>query len=460
MNRVSKKDYHAFEIKGRCFVLDVERSFLYSIRPEVFQVITEKEGSLHDMHNLPFYERWILKNELRNIKRKIKPLSEEKREAELSRLEKVGDGMYGIWLGVSHVCNLGCSYCFANEPAYLGTNRMMTAKTAKKGIDYLIENSINKKDLKVIFFGGEPLLNLPVIKETVAYCHERSKDTEIRFTFSMTTNGTLLTRDVFETLRELRIATMVSIDGLPEIQNEFRKTKAGEPSWDIIADNLAGIPNFGDYIPARATVVEDDMDLVASVKALRNIGFKKISFGQLCSNSGMNTKEEDFRIEVWKKRYDELLDYCIEVNQDNNLENFPISNLQFLARQIYLGARRHFCCATGRYFYYIDPDEGISPCFRLLTKDSDQKIGTLDDTTHIEEKTRVFFETNVYRTKCRNCWARYICGGPCFGDSFYLYGDYETPDPVTCEKNKYLIYSAAYLLDHYSRKKSDEPKSA
>jgi len=448
MHTMSRRDYHAFRIKDRCFILDVERSFLYSVRPDVFEVIIGDEESLHNLNKLPFYERWLLKNELRNLKRKIKPLSEKKRKKELARLEQGGEGLNGIWLGVSHACNLGCSYCFANDPEYVGKNKLMKRETAIKSVDYLIENSGDREVLTVIFFGGEPLLNLPVIKETVAYCREREKDTHKRFQFTMTTNGTLLTREVFETLRELKINTMVSMDGLPEIHNTYRKMKSGEPSWDIIVNNLKSIPNFGDYLSVRATVVEDDIDLVKCITTLQDIGFKTISFGQVCSNSGTDTTQDHFSMDTWKKRNDELVDYYIDTAE--SIQDIPVRNFRSVINNIYFRSRQLFCCATGRYYYYIDPDGDIYPCARLITQDSDQRLGTLDDTSCIEEKSRAFFTRNVYRTMCRDCWARYLCGGPCFGDSHFIYGDLETPDPMDCEKKKYLIYLAAYILDYYT----------
>ncbi len=447
MRKLNDHEFHPFTIKNRHFVLDVERSFLYSIKPEVYQEITGDLSSSYNAKKLPFYERWVLKNELRNLKRKIRPLSEEKKRKQLIELEEGDKGLVGIWLGVSHACNLGCSYCFANNPAYLGRNNLMSINTALKAIDFLIDSSLERKYLTVIFFGGEPLMNLPVITKTVAYCREKEKATQKRFRFSMTTNGTLLTRDVFETLQKLRVYAMVSMDGVPEIHNKYRKTRSGKPSWNIIVNNLKSIPDFGDYIPVRATVMEDDIDLVKSLKKLRDIGFKAILFGQLCSNSGVDAAEGSFRIEAWKRRYDELVDYCIRTY--DSADSIPLRNFQNLLNNIYIRSRLLYCCATGRYYYYINPDGEIYPCARLITNDSDQKIGTLDDTPLIAEKTRAFFAMSVYRTTCRDCWARYLCGGPCFGDSFFQYGDFQTPDYIVCGKTKYLIYCAAYILDYY-----------
>ena len=45
----------------------------------------------------------------------------------------------------------------------------MSAEVGKKALDFLVENSGNRRNLEVDFFGGEPLMNFDVVKEIVAY---------------------------------------------------------------------------------------------------------------------------------------------------------------------------------------------------------------------------------------------------------------------------------------------------
>ena len=73
-----------------------------------------------------------------------------------------------LCIHICHDCNLRCKYCFADEGAYHAAREMMRLETAKKAIDFLIANSGARKVLEVDFFGGEPLMNLDVIKETVS----------------------------------------------------------------------------------------------------------------------------------------------------------------------------------------------------------------------------------------------------------------------------------------------------
>ena len=68
----------------------------------------------------------------------------------------------------------------------------MSIETAKKAIDFLIDNSADRKILEVDFFGGEPLMNFDMLKETVEYAKSRAKEKGKMFKFTTTTTGFFL----------------------------------------------------------------------------------------------------------------------------------------------------------------------------------------------------------------------------------------------------------------------------
>ena len=80
-----------------------------------------------------------------------------------------------LCLHMAHDCNLRCKYCFAGEGNYHSEKSKMPFEVAKKAIDFVIESSGNRRNIEIDFFGGEPLLNLKVIKDTVLYARERKR---------------------------------------------------------------------------------------------------------------------------------------------------------------------------------------------------------------------------------------------------------------------------------------------
>lgn len=118
-------------------------------------------------------------------------------------------------LVLTYACNLNCTYCFekfkTNNPSkYMGLD------TAKKVIAREIE-SIERDGkfdgLSITLFGGEPLLRFEMIKAFCEWLWEF--DTKVRYTVSITSNGTLLTADKKDWFKRHKdkISLRLSIDG-------------------------------------------------------------------------------------------------------------------------------------------------------------------------------------------------------------------------------------------------------
>ena len=70
-------------------------------------------------------------------------------------------------LHVAHDCNMNCAYCFGDKGAFEGVRCLLTPEMGKKALDFLMQNSGNRRNLEVDFFGGEPLMNWDVVKQLV-----------------------------------------------------------------------------------------------------------------------------------------------------------------------------------------------------------------------------------------------------------------------------------------------------
>lgn len=76
-----------------------------------------------------------------------------------------------IVLELTEGCNLRCEYCVYNEhhPDFRGySNRNMSFETAKKSID-LVLGDYEGEEFALSFYGGEPLVNFPLLKECIEY---------------------------------------------------------------------------------------------------------------------------------------------------------------------------------------------------------------------------------------------------------------------------------------------------
>ena len=99
-------------------------------------------------------------------------------------------------------------------------------------------NSLNAKTVQSVFFGGEPLMNFPLIQPVVVYATERAAKRGREVKFSMTTNGSRLTKRIIDFIKEQKISPLISFDGPPEVQDRQRPFKNGRGSYNRVAANV------------------------------------------------------------------------------------------------------------------------------------------------------------------------------------------------------------------------------
>jgi uncharacterized protein len=141
-------------------------------------------------------------------------------------------------LSITEHCNLRCKYCIYFEERYTGTpsKNTMSFETAKKAIDNFINNSVFTEDINISFYGGEPLSNLPLIKQCISYIENKQIDRNIRY--SMTSNGVLLTLPTIDYLVSKNFLINISLDGPEDIHDRYRLNKAGKETYALIMNNI------------------------------------------------------------------------------------------------------------------------------------------------------------------------------------------------------------------------------
>ena len=158
----------------------------------------------------------------------------------------------------------------------------MSLETAKKAIDFLIANSGDRRVLETDFFGGEPLMNFDVVKETVYYAKAEAAKRGKEFRFTLTTNGLLLKDNRYtysDFLNREMDNVVLSLDGRKEVHDAVRKTANGKGSFDLVIENLKNFVRIrGDksyYV--RGTFTAKNLDFAKDVLFLADSGFDSIS---------------------------------------------------------------------------------------------------------------------------------------------------------------------------------------
>ena len=109
-------------------------------------------------------------------------------------------------------CNLRCSYCYQNEKK----SRRMDWDTLRASADLLLQS--RERDVRLLFVGGEPLLEFPLIQRAVAYVEER-RPPALTVHYDLITNGTLLGEEEATFLADHEFEVQLSFDGVPAAQD-------------------------------------------------------------------------------------------------------------------------------------------------------------------------------------------------------------------------------------------------
>jgi uncharacterized protein len=337
-------------------------------------------------------------------------------------------------LNVSHDCNLNCRYCYGGGGTYAGERCHMSKEVGELAVDRLFEWCEDSKLLGVNFFGGEPLLNMKLIKHLVAYATERahSEDKNVRFT--MTSNGTLFTDEIIDFLNRNNVGVLVSMDGPKQVQDVNRPFKNGTGSFDVIASRIQKLLASRPHLTARATLTRDCMSLNTLVDGLRDVGFTYVHIEPVTpyENCSFALSEADF--ETLKKEYDQLGRIFLE----NVLNGTPFgfSNILRTLSAIYKSSVRHYPCGAGKNLMAVDPHGALYICHRFIGME-EFSMGTLYDPDFSIQKKILQAHVDA-RTSCKDCWAKHLCAGSCWYENYVYSGAIDKPHNPRCSLFKHI----------------------
>ncbi|MFH1916753.1 MAG: radical SAM protein [Nanoarchaeota archaeon] len=141
-------------------------------------------------------------------------------------------------LNITEKCNLDCTYCIYGDN-YLGertnTGKDMDPEVAKQAIDIYVGKS-KSSVLLVGFYGGEPFLNMKLIREVIDYT--KREHPEKKFLFSLTSN-LFQVGHLVEEIADRGLYMNISMDGPKEIHDKQRITNCGKGTYDNINENLS-----------------------------------------------------------------------------------------------------------------------------------------------------------------------------------------------------------------------------
>ncbi|MEC0331736.1 Cys-rich peptide radical SAM maturase CcpM [Paenibacillus macerans] len=336
--------------------------------------------------------------------------------------------LQSICLQVTQDCNLRCAYCVYSGDYNNRTHdkKMMSLKTAKKAVDFLIKNSSESDIICIGFYGGEPLLNFEVIKETVLYATKKYPGKDYYFT--LTTNGTVIKENYMKFLEEHQFALTISIDGNKEMHDVNRKFKnSGKGSFEAIMKNIQKIrecyPNLSSKL-MFSVVLSVSSDFTGCNEFFTNTDILKDT--ELAVSTVSNRYKEgnptsQGESNIISQRYEIFKCILILIGKldENNCSNM-VKNYYYKLREHYkqfyitengVEPISHPAgpCIPGAFRLFVNVDENFYPCEKVSEISSVSKIGDLQNGFNFKNIDTMLNVGRVGNDMCKNCWAYRYC---------------------------------------------------
>ena len=315
---------HQYKQGGYNIVLDVSSGSIHVVDDVTYDIIADFENNdkitvinntknkYPEISNEEIDECYCLVEELRDNGKLFSQDSFAQISGKLK--EKTSGVIKALCIHIAHTCNLNCEYCFASQGKYHGDRALMTLETGKRALDFLVENSQNRTNLEVDFFGGEPLMNFDVVKGMVKYARSIEKEKGKNFRFTLTTNGMLIDDNVIEFCNKEMSNVVLSLDGRKEVHDRYRVDYSGKGSYDKI------VPKFQKFVKERGnknyyirgTFTHQNPDFLNDIKVMLDLGFTELSMEPVvCAKGDKNELSYD-DLPIVMEQYEKLASLMLE----------------------------------------------------------------------------------------------------------------------------------------------------
>ena len=336
--------------------------------------------------------------------------------------------LQSLVMNITNQCNLSCTYCYEFGADKIATPdgkaKFMDIETAKGSVDFLFAESQGRKAVHITFFGGETLMNYPLLKQVVEYARARAESEGRQVDFSLTTNATLLTPAIIDFLSEHAIGVTVSMDGPADLQDKRRVYKSGKGSYAVIEPRLrALIANHRTRaITARVTLTEGVTDVIRIYRHLKeDIGFHEVGFAPVTTSGDQDWSLDDKAMGDVIGQFNALAREWEEYALRGEMHGF--TNVSETISELIQGVNKSHPCGAGLGLVGVGPNGDIAPCHRFVDADS-HTLGNIATGIDREKQSEFLARGHVgAKYDCQSCWARPLCAGGCHHEAFVRYGD-------------------------------------
>lgn len=298
-------------------------------------------------------------------------------------------------------CNLWCVYCFAK---WWEENSNLSFAAAKKLVDKVaLDQPI--PNIKITFFGWEPTMNFPLIKDVISYCDGIKWK---NFSYHITTNW-ITSKENLLFLIKNKVDITISSDWYPAIQDKNRPVKWWWKSSPFLESSIKFLVENGKKFKVRITVTEDTVGKMLLITKYFHKLWCEILHFEPVNPSWRWDKMSQPDPKLFAKNFIKVLDFAHE-------HGMKIVNSAYLNL---LQPACYYCWSIVGDKLILSPDGTISACFELQKRDQDsvfciwQQKDSWELVYNVRNKEKLSEFSVENFEKCNECFAKYICSGWC-----------------------------------------------
>jgi uncharacterized protein len=352
--------------------------------------------------------------------------------------------LHALSLSIAQKCNMGCTYCYAQQGSFGGSATKMPLDVAIRSIDLLLKDKQPGDRVQLTFLGGEPLLSRKEIIAATEYAARVAAEKMVHINFSVTTNGTLLNENDAAFFEQYGFAVTVSLDGLKEEHDRQRPLKNHKGSYDLIMSNIKPLLKLQKkmQVSARVTVTHYNLNIAGALDEFIEMGFHSVGFSPLLkAPNGLNELSKDDLMQLLSGMIECGLRFEEAVLKG---KRYPFLNMINAFKEIGKGTHRPYPCGAGAGYLGVSSEGELFACHRFVN-DPAGSMGTITGGVNEALQQEWLSSRHVHKqTPCSQCWARYLCGGSCH---------YEVIDKgrIACDYIRGWLYFAMQSYERINR---------
>ena len=334
-------------------------------------------------------------------------LAEQTEKRTIARKNDISQ-LHKLTILPNYTCNFNCSYCYSAQGR---SSEKIDLKKALVGIDFFINKkrtALNELWLAIVG-GGEPFLSIDIVSEIIRYARQKAHEQGFKLGIGLTTNGSVYDKELSKIMIDNHVSLGVSFEALKDIQNAQRQ------DYDKVSAVIDNYLNDGVDVSVKSIITPNTTKRLVEMVEHLHRRFPKVKKYklQIVEDPSLFAVEENMR-----NFYAQFTEHFFEAEKAGR--NYGIDVYVLTAKYIDM-LIEHYCGGE----MCITPDGSITICHRISSpKETGYThfvYGKIDEKGSVmidNEKFKKLIAYDIERQpKCKDCFAKWHCGGGCFAQS-------------------------------------------